>query len=270
MSSAVRCSSPCRRRRRGHLRTHAAGSGSRRHNRATPRGCGASTTPRRSPAGRHRGRPPARPPCRSRPDRRRAPADRSHVAHHRNPTFLDRAEQGRSRHWHSFCGLRAAAGLRPQLTVTTGEPGADASVPPCCSASRMASSMSVSTIWDSGTVLITSPLDEDLALPLPDATPRSASRASPGPLTNTAHHGHPQRHVEPLQAGRHRVGQGVDVDLGAATGRAGHDLEPAGPQVQRLQDLGADLDLFDRRADSDTGWCRRCRGSTAHRTPPPT
>ena len=47
----------------------------------------------------------------------------------------------------------------------------------------MASSISVSTIWDSGTVLTTSPLTKIWPLPLPEATPRSASRASPGPLT---------------------------------------------------------------------------------------
>ena len=48
---------------------------------------------------------------------------------------------------------------------------------------RMASSISVSTIIASGTVLTTSPLTKIWPLPLPDATPRSASRASPGPFT---------------------------------------------------------------------------------------
>ena len=35
----------------------------------------------------------------------------------------------------------------------------------------------------SGTVLITSPRTKIWPLPLPEATPRSASRASPGPFT---------------------------------------------------------------------------------------
>ncbi len=47
----------------------------------------------------------------------------------------------------------------------------------------MASSINVSTIFDSGTVLMTSPFTKICPLPLPEATPRSASRASPGPLT---------------------------------------------------------------------------------------
>ena len=48
---------------------------------------------------------------------------------------------------------------------------------------RFASAMSVATISDSGTVLMTSPFTKIWPLPLPDATPRSASRASPGPFT---------------------------------------------------------------------------------------
>src|SRR5690606_13942458 len=54
---------------------------------------------------------------------------------------------------------------------------------PISSAMRFASSMRVATMSDSGTVLMTWPLTKICPLPLPDATPRSASRASPGPLT---------------------------------------------------------------------------------------
>ena len=43
--------------------------------------------------------------------------------------------------------------------------------------------ISVATISDSGTVLMTWPFTKIWPLPLPEATPRSASRASPGPLT---------------------------------------------------------------------------------------
>ncbi len=115
------------------------------------------------------------------------------------------------------------------------------------SASFMASSISVSTMACSGTVLITSPLTKIWPLPLPEATPRSASRASPGPVHHAAHHGHPQRHLHPGEPGGDLVGQLVHVHLGPPAGRAGDDLQLARSQVQRLQDLGADLDLLDRR-----------------------
>src|SRR6476661_7799544 len=95
------------------------------------------------------------------------------------------------------------------------------------SAMRMASSMRVSTMSFSGTVLMTSPRTKIWPLPLPLATPRSASRASPEPSGDL-------------------VGQRVDVDLGAAARRARHDLELAGSQVEGLEDLVADLDLLDR------------------------
>src|SRR5262249_6120554 len=111
------------------------------------------------------------------------PAHRSTVTHHRNPSLTDDAAKGRSRHADSFCdGCLARVGhyQRSQLTVTTGEPLAvDPSVPDSL-ANRIASSINVSTICASGTVLMTSPRTKICPLPLPDATPRSASRASPG------------------------------------------------------------------------------------------
>src|SRR6266508_6154451 len=72
------------------------------------------------------------------------------------------------------CGLWIAHGC-PQDTVTVGCPGSP-SAAPILSAMRMASSIRVSTILDSGTVLMTSPLTKIWPLPLPEATPRSASR----------------------------------------------------------------------------------------------
>src|SRR5262249_30045433 len=59
-------------------------------------------------------------------------------------------------------------------------------------------------------------------------------------------HRHPKRHVEAVQAGGDLVGQRIDVDLGATARRAGHDFEGTWPQVQRLEDLIADLDFLDR------------------------
>src|ERR1700758_3839883 len=79
----------------------------------------------------------------------------------------------------------------------------------------MASSISVSTIWDSGTVAIT--------LPRTTIWPFHA-----------------------LQSGGHLLGQLVHVDLSPAAGRAGDDLEPALAHAERFQDRDADLDLFHR------------------------
>ena len=73
-----------------------------------------------------------------------------------------------------------------QRTSTTGPASSRSSSgrsAPISSAIRRASAISVSTICDSGTVLMTLPLTKICPLPLPEATPRSASRASPGPLT---------------------------------------------------------------------------------------
>src|SRR5699024_2609227 len=70
-----------------------------------------------------------------------------------------------------------------QPTLTCAPAVSPSTGSPISSAIRLASSMRVSTIWDSGTVLMTSPLTKICPLPLPEATPRSASRASPGPLT---------------------------------------------------------------------------------------
>src|SRR5699024_7917441 len=67
------------------------------------------------------------------------------------------------------------------LTVTAGSPSPVSM--PLSSAIRDASSINVSPICASGTVLMTSPLTKICPLPFPEATPRSASRASPGPFT---------------------------------------------------------------------------------------
>ena len=96
----------------------------------------------------------------------------------------------------------------------------------------MASSISVSTICDSGTVLMTSPLTKIWPLPLPEATPRSASRASPGPLTTQPMTATRSGTSMPSRPAVTSLGQRVDVDLGAAAGRAGDDLEPALAQVR--------------------------------------
>src|SRR5699024_9551150 len=68
-----------------------------------------------------------------------------------------------------------------QPTEMEGSPAETSS--PILAVIRLASARRVSTISSSWTVLMTSPLTKIWPLPLPEATPRSASRASPGPLT---------------------------------------------------------------------------------------
>ena len=84
---------------------------------------------------------------------------------------------------------------------------------------------------------MTSPRTKIWPLPLPEATPRSASRASPGPLTTQPMTATRSGTVSALEPGGDLLGERVDVDLGAAAGRAGHDLEPALAQAERLEDL---------------------------------
>src|ERR1700753_2803814 len=78
--------------------------------------------------------------------------------------------------------------------------------------------------------------DEDLALAITRRDAVVGLARLPGTVDDTTHYGHPQRHVQALQAGADLVRQGVDVHLGATTRRTRHDLEPAGPQVQRFED----------------------------------
>ena len=113
------------------------------------------------------------------------------------------------------------------------------------SAMRIASSIRVSTIWDSGTVLITSPLTKICPLPLPEGDAEVCLARLAGSVDDAAHDRHPQRDLEPVEPGGHLVGQLVDVDLGSPAGGARDDLELALTQVQRLEDLEPDLDLLD-------------------------
>ena len=94
---------------------------------------------------------------------------------------------------------------------------------------------------------MTSPLDEDLALAVSGRDAEVGLACLTGTVDDAAHHRDAQRHVEPLESGGDLVGERVDVDLRASARRARHDLESARAQVQRLEDLVADLDLLDRR-----------------------
>ena len=103
------------------------------------------------------------------------------------------------------------------------------------------------TIWLSGTVLTTSPRTKICPLPFPDDTPRSASRASPGPFTTHPITATRSGVSKPSNAARHLLGQPVHVHLRPPARRARHDLQPPRPQAQRLQDGQSDLDLLHRR-----------------------
>ena len=77
--------------------------------------------------------------------------------------------------------------------------------------------------------------------------------------------------VESLEPGSDLLGERVDIDLGAAAGGARHDLQPALAQVERLQDLDADLHLLDRRrGQRDADGVADAVGQQRSRTPPPT
>ena len=90
-------------------------------------------------------------------------------------------------------------------------------------------------------------LDEDLTLAVARRDAQVGLARLARAVHHAAHHGDAQRHGHALQPLGHVVGERVDVDLRAAARRAGDDLELALAQVERLQDLQADLDLLDRR-----------------------
>ena len=90
-------------------------------------------------------------------------------------------------------------------------------------------------------------LDEDLALAVAGGHPEVGLAGLPRAVHHAAHDGDAQRHLHAGEPGGDLVGELVDVDLGAPARRAGDDLQLARPQVERLQDLRADLDLLDRR-----------------------
>src|ERR1700733_15129116 len=94
--------------------------------------------------------------------------------------------------------------------------------------------MRVSTIWDSGTVAITLPRTKIWPLPLPEATPRSASRASPGPLT-----------TQPMTATR--SGTSMPSRPAVTSSASLYTSTWARPQAERFQDRDADLDFLHRR-----------------------
>src|SRR4051794_38005154 len=90
-------------------------------------------------------------------------------------------------------------------------------------------------------------LDEDLPLAVARGDAQVGLAGLARAVDDAAHDGHPQRDLEPVETGGHLVGELVDVDLGAPARGAADDLQTALAQVQRLEDLVADLDLLHRR-----------------------
>ena len=91
----------------------------------------------------------------------------------------------------------------------------------------MASSIRVSTICDLGHGLDDLALDEDLALAVAGGDAEVGLAGLARAVDDAAHDGDAQRHLHALEAGGDLLGERVDVDLGAAAGRAGDDLELA-------------------------------------------
>src|SRR5262245_6179245 len=187
------------------------------------------------------------PPCRNRRDPRRVPGEPSRRRGPPTPVFRQRGETAAEPTWRLFLAL--------VVTPLTG---------PC---SAYGHNRRTACRWFVATLLSDShglfdqrlddlrlrhgldhlTLDEDLPLAITGRDAEVRLARFTGTIDDTAHHRDAQRHLHALQAGGDLVGQRVDVDLGAPARRAGDDLERARPQVERLQDLVADLDLFDRR-----------------------
>ena len=185
------------------------------------------TTPRRGATGRARRSRRGRRPCRSPRDHRPGPC-----ALHDGP---DRRATGLP---------RPSAPAKGAIPISRPSPGSPVASMP---SAILSASSRVSTIACSGTVLITSPRRRSAPCRCP-TPPRDRPRGPPRTVDHAAHHGHAQQHLHTGEPGGDLVGELVDVDLRPAAGRAGDDLQLPRTQVQRLQDLGPDLDLLDR-------WC---------------
>ena len=119
---------------------------------------------------------------------------------------------------------------------------------------RATSSISASTISASSTLRTISPLRKITPLPLPAAMPRSASRASPGPLTTQPSTLILTGVVLPFEPLLQLGDDLLQVDLQPAAGRAGDQLRLADAALRRLQDVERRRDLRHRvaeQADAD-------------------
>ena len=95
-------------------------------------------------------------------------------------------------------GRGASASRSSSADATRGSPEATPSAS-ICSASFMASSIRVSTIFDSGHGLDDLALDEDLALAVARGDPEVGLARLAGTVDHAAHHRDPQRHLHALQ-----------------------------------------------------------------------
>ena len=98
----------------------------------------------------------------------------------------------------------------------------------------------------SATVRTIFPLRKMTPLLLPAARPTSASRDSPGPVDDTAHDGDADRLLDVEKELVDLIGELEEIDFDPAAGRAGDHRRALLAQLQALEDLVADEDLFDR------------------------
>ncbi|MBG9885425.1 hypothetical protein ABE10_02255 [Bacillus toyonensis] len=90
-------------------------------------------------------------------------------------------------------------------------------------------------------------LDEDLPLAVAARDTEVGLTGLTRSVHDTPHDRDAERDRHVLEPLGHTVGEGIDVDLRPSARRAGDDLQLPLPEVQRLQDLVADLDLLGRR-----------------------
>ena len=99
--------------------------------------------------------------------------------------------------------------------------------------------------------------------PRPHATPMSAPRASPGPLTSHPMTATVHRQLQRGEPALHLARDGDEVDLAAGAGRAAHELGPAATQPQGAQDAPGHRQLVHRvGGQRDPRGCRRCPASS--------
>src|SRR5215217_2842682 len=85
--------------------------------------------------------------------------------------------------------------------------------------------------------------DEDLAFAIAGGYAEVRLACLARSVENATHHSNAERHLQSYQSGSYLVGKPVNINLVTAAGRTGNDLQMPRPQVQRFQDLDADLDL---------------------------
>jgi hypothetical protein len=82
---------------------------------------------------------------------------------------------------------------------------------------------------------------EDLAFTVARGDAEVGLTCFAGAVDHATHDGDAQGDGEALECSADLLGQGVNIDLGAATGGTGYDLKAAASPPERFQDADADL-----------------------------